>query len=500
MIKAFFEIKKRIKIIFYFFSQYIKFYSFYFLYKFHFYNEYTSEFLLSFFVDHKLINSIKSNNFSVEKNRKIFSETKILYKKFAKLYPENPNLHISMSLAYVLSCKKNFLDCNEQLINLQNKLSKKYKKNYLVIEPGYSLLTIGSVFTLDAWIKSIKLGFAEKKQLILPIPDSIKKPANPTMLKYLSKYIKVIKGNSEVKKYLPQIKRHQCYHSHFINIKNKKIPFAHSSSVFVQNIWNKKKSKPLFNLNKEDLIKGKKILEEMGVKRGSWFVTTHVRDASFKNKEDYRDSDINSFYEAYKEIIDNSGYVIRMGDSGMNSVDFNFKDNKFIDYAKSKFKDHFMDVFLCAQAKFMLGTSSGLSAISYIFGTQIALVNYVPTSTIYLRKGDIFTPPLFIDRRSNKKLSFKKTMSTPYSLGIIDGAYENILNVKLKKNSKEDIKFVAKKMIETLVKKKKYSKKEEKIQNKFKKITLNNETLLGAKISIPCRISKYFLQKNCNLL
>jgi hypothetical protein len=74
------------------------------------------------------------------------------------------------------------------------------------------------------------------------------------------------------------------------------------------------------------------------------------------------------------------------------------------------------------------------------------------------------------------------------------------LNVKLKKNSKEDIKFVAKEMIETLVKKKKYSKKDERIQNKFKKITLNNETLLGAKISIPCRISKYFLQKNCNLL
>jgi len=159
-----------------------------------------------------------------------------------------------------------------------------------------------------------------------------------------------------------------------------------------------------------------------------------------------------------------------------------------------------MDIFLCASAKFMLGTSSGLSAVSYVFKVPIVLVNYAPTAQVYLRKGDIFLPPIFRNITTNKKLSFKKTMSPPFSLGISDGIYKNILNVKLDKNSDEDIRLVTKEMLDNLLYKKRYSKIENQLQRKFRRITLKGNALIESNIPIACRIGKDFLKKNHQLL
>ena len=480
------------------FINFLKFYFFLIMYNFNFYMEHRSVFLLQYYINNLLLKNIESNRFSYKKNNKIFEKIESLYNDSTYRFPNNFLFHHYMSRAYLYTCRKEFLKCNEKMINLQNRIMEKSNKKFHVIEPGYAFLTIGSIYTIDAWIKSIKLNFCRFNKLILPTPKTLKKPVNPTLIKYLSKYIKIIKDLKESEKYLKLLKSHRCWHNHFINIKQKKIPYSHSASVYIEHIWHKKKKKPLFVLSKKDLIKGKKILKKMGVSENSWFVTSHVRDANFKSKETYRDSDITTFYKAYREIINNGGYVMRMGDK--NTKDIEFNNGKFIDYAKSEFKSDFMDIFLCARAKFMLGTSSGLSAVSYVFGTPIVMVNYVPISTIYLRKGDIFIPPTFIDLKKKKNLSFKKIMSTPYSLGASENIYKNILNVELKKNDDKDIYLVVQEMINNLIFKKKYSKEDEKLQKKFKKITLSENTLLESNIPIQCRIGKDFLKKNYNLL
>lgn len=480
------------------FINFLKFYFFSTMYNFNFNKEHHGEFLLQYYIYNLMLKNIESNKFSYKKNNKILKKIESLYNDLVYQFPDNLKFHYHMSRAYVYNCRKEFLKCNEKLINSQNRIVKKSNKKFHVIEPGYLFNTIGSIYTLDAWIKSIKLNFCRFNKLILPMPKNLKKPVNPTLIKYLSKYIKKIKSLKESEKYLKLLKSHKCYHESFINTGQKKMPYAHAASVYINNVWHKKKKKPLFLLSNKDLIKGKKILKEMGVRDNSWFVTSHVRDKNYKSKEEYRDSDIKTFYKAYSEIINRGGYVIRMGDK--NTKDIEFNNNKFIDYAKSEFKSDFMDIFLCARAKFMLGTSSGLSAVSYVFGTPIVMVNYVPISTIYLRKGDIFIPPTFIDLKKKKKLPFKKIMSIPYSLGGSKNIYKNILNVELKKNNDKDIYLVVQEMISNLILKKKYSKEDEKLQKKFKKITLSENTLLETNIPIQCRIGKDFLKKNYNLL
>jgi len=443
---------------------------------------------------------IESENFSYKKNKNILSKAKNLYEKFSNIYPENFMFHRVMSRAYIYNCKREFINCHRKLINISDKRIKELKNKFEIIEPGYALTTIGSIFTLDAYIKSIKLNFSSISQLILPFPQKHRRPVNPTLLRYLSKHVKVIKSPKESKKYVKFLNKNRCLHDHFINTPNNQIPFAHTASVYIENEWAKSRKKPLFILSKADFIKGRKILNKMGIKKNSWFVTTHVRDESFKGKEGYRDSDINTFSKAYTEVINSGGYVIRMGNANMKNIKHKFQNDKFIDYARSKFKSHFMDIFLCASAKFMLGTSSGLSAVSYVFKVPIVLVNYAPTAQVYLRKGDIFLPPIFRNITTNKKLSFKKTMSPPFSLGISDGIYKNILNVKLDKNSDEDIRLVTKEMLDNLLYKKRYSKIENQLQRKFRRITLKGNALIESNIPIACRIGKDFLKKNHQLL
>ena len=68
---------------------------------------------------------------------------------------------------------------------LQNK-----GNNFLIIEPGLILNTIGTIFNLDAWIKSRILGFQKNYKLILPvIPELKNKIINPSMMSYIKPYI-----------------------------------------------------------------------------------------------------------------------------------------------------------------------------------------------------------------------------------------------------------------------------------------------------------------------
>ena len=491
-------VKKKIKILLYFFINNFKFFTFLFINKFFFLDEKKSVSLLYFYMN-ILAKNISSDNFCNRKNKKIFNKIELLFNKSVKRYPDNIRLYEVMCHTYLYNCKSE-MKFLKKIYQQQNKTLKKSNKNFLVIEPGYALLTIGSAFSLDAWIKSKKLGFTHNKvsKLILPTPKGIKKPTNPTLMKYFSKYLEIKTDITESNKYLSEINKRLCTHLWYLNVNRKEIIRTHLAAVHIQSAWDKQKRKPLFSLSKDDLAKGKKILKKMGFKKNSWFVTTHVRDKNFKGADGYRDSDINSFYEAFDEIINRGGYVIRMGSDDARPTDY--KNKKFIDYAKSKFRSDFMDVFLCAQAKFMLGTSSGLSAVSRIFGVPILLVNYLPTGTIYGRKGDIFIPQNFISRKNNKRLTFKKTMSEPYSLGMTDGAYHNVLKVKLEKNSSGDIKNATKEMFDHTIYKKKYSSRDQRLQNEFKKVAFEKKILPGLKKLITCRIGKDFLEKNQQLL
>ena len=81
--------------------------------------------------------------------------------------------------------------------------------------------------------------------------------------------------------------------------------------------------------------------------------------------------------------------MIRIGDTSIQPLPA--MPNVF-DYTVSRAKSDWMDVFLLAASRFMIGTSSGPAGVSYVFGVPIAMSNNLPSAATYLSKEDLFLP------------------------------------------------------------------------------------------------------------
>jgi len=134
--------------------------------------------------------------------------------------------------------------------------------------------------------------------------------------------------------------------------------------------------------------KGEEWLRNHGWNEGQPYVCIIVRDSAFldhlspptsKNNWDYhryRDSNINTYIEGIKWLIDKGYFVIRMG-SKMRSPIL-FTDKKFVDYPFCTEKSDFLDVWLFANCTYTISTGTGPDLISAIYNKPILLINVLP--------------------------------------------------------------------------------------------------------------------------
>ena len=84
-----------------------------------------------------------------------------------------PQLYLWTSIAALsLGKKDQWINNRLEYIKRQSLITEKLHKkenNFLIIEPGLILNTIGTTFNLDAWIKSRILGFQKDHKLISDI-------------------------------------------------------------------------------------------------------------------------------------------------------------------------------------------------------------------------------------------------------------------------------------------------------------------------------------------
>ena len=470
---------------------------------FNFPNSYAFFLVIKKIFRNQLMKNINSLNFDKNQMHKIYDKIITLQNKAINANADEPNLYLAVATASLITGKTEEYKLNRlKYLEKQKTLTLSAQEkgfDFQIIEPGLVAATIGTSINLDAWIKSRILGFQKKNPLILPFPPVYKnKITNRCMLDYYRPYIDIIEDPKQAKYYYSFLKDLMCVHDVHIPCGDNIVPFTHSSAVYVQSIWDKQGRKPLFKLTEEHKSRGNKILKDMGLPNNAWFVTCHVRESKFKGKEGFRDSDISTYFKAFKEIVKQGGWVIRVGDKSMRPLP---KIPQVIDYAVSEYKSDWMDIFLLAAPKFMLGTSSGPATVSYVFGVPIAMTNYLPTATTYLSKRDLFLPRLMQRKDDGKMLGFKELMTLPYSLGITDGMYDNVFRIKTIPNTETEIKLLCSEMLEKLQGSVKYSQEDEKLQKIFKTKTAEKEVMIGfPNFPIQCRIGKDFLNYHKELI
>ncbi|MBX9963563.1 MAG: TIGR04372 family glycosyltransferase [Burkholderiales bacterium] len=171
---------------------------------------------------------------------------------------------------------------------------------------------------------------------------------------------------------------------------------------------------PLLKLEDSHRTEGWNVLRLMGMPEGAWFVCVHAREAGFSVQDEtahaHRNSDINLLVPAMREIRRRGGWIVRMGDPSMRPLP---SMDGVIDYALHPLRSDRMDVFLCAEARFFVGNTSGLFVVATVFGRPSALANMVPTSHLAFAPGDISIPKLIWSKSQQRYLTFAELFAGP---------------------------------------------------------------------------------------
>lgn len=365
-------------------------------------------------------------------------------------------------------------------------------------------------FVLDTALTYLKSKSDEKKskKKIFHI-FGIKKPVTNSFLKILWKrqfvilpFLDLLLLIGRVANFLSRSKDHL-----FIN----ELQFENEEKIF--------KDKIKFNFKIKEISKGKKLLDNLNIPENSKIILIAGRDNDwaylYKKKFDinnwdiekyveqqsYRNINIDTFRDAALKLVDLGYYVVRVGTPTKNK--FNFESNtKIIDYANSKFRSDFGDIYLGKVCSFYFGSDSGIINVPKIFGKPVA---HVGTDILHIyacaaHQPVPFIPKIAVDKETGKKIKLKnfleydlvRAKSNNYHFNRKNKAY--FLN-----NSAEDIKHFAVECDKMFKKKLIFDKDEKEMQDHFwrvvKKIYPNNFSP-----NLKTIISPHFLKKNLDIL
>ncbi len=249
---------------------------------------------------------------------------------------------------------------------------------------------------------------------------------------------------------------------------------------------------PVLSLTDLDRKRGWKLLHDLGMREGAWFVCVHCRENGYgyhKHKESLRNVDVDSYFLAMQEIVARGGWVVRVGDPTMKPIP---KMKNVIDYAHLGVKSDWIDVFLCASCRFFLGSNSGLSNLASVFGVASGITNIAgPVSAVFpYGPQDIGIPKLIWSKKEKRYLGFKEILTSAIGNFRTDLLFAKY-NIRVIDNSPEDIRDVALEVLERLEGKISYSEEDEKLQQRFKSLMNAAHFSYGA-IS---RVGRSFLRK-----
>ena len=215
--------------------------------------------------------------------------------------------------------------------------------------------------------------------------------------------------------------------------------------------WENLGNPPLFSLKSEHRDRGNETIQKLGLPKDAWHVCLHVREQGYHNDHtDLVSSDrnvkIESFFPAIEAITKRGGWVVRMGDRSMSPLP---PMEGVIDYPFSEHKSDWMDVYLTATSRFLLGTASGLFLIPTFFGVPNIITNQTPISQRPYSSKDLFIFKRYRDMRDGKIIPLADSCTMPLR-GTKNAPFLRGIEVDVIDNTAEEIGDVTLEMLDTL--------------------------------------------------
>jgi putative glycosyltransferase (TIGR04372 family) len=356
--------------------------------------------------------------------------------------------------------------------------------------------SIGHIGLIACHVKMRMLGWigVDTKFFLLAPPG---RTANQPLVRYFAKYVSVI-DDPFLCNIIEPVREFAEEPVSVLNVKDGECAFLYKVFSEVETKWGESDRPPLFQLSDEHRSEGRKVLAKMcGGGAADKFVAVHVRTSGFSShggtvheSESVRSSDIGTYTDAFKAIIARRYLPIRVGDSTTPRVR---EGLGVFDYAHSSCRSDWMDIFLFAEAAFMIGTQSGPQIVSSLFGTQNVDVNWAPPAVRPFNRNCVFIPKLLRDRRTGRLLSLREQISEP--LGFIEET-EQLKNLGLEAvdNSPDEIVEVVEEMMDRVEGRWRSCEQDNRLQARYDDVCLSAGGYLGAPVG------RQFLRKYAPVL
>ena len=177
------------------------------------------------------------------------------------------------------------------------------------------------------------------------------------------------------------------WNSTLIGGKFHSLPSSLTDSRDIFGLFSKTDSSLSFTESEDSWMKS--WLTTKGWQEGEPFVVLHVRDSKYLKHQlpgvdcsyhDYRNSKIMSYLKAVDWLTARGVRVIRIGRFPEEALPVN--SSKVVDHASSSNQNDLIDIWLCANATFIISTASGLDYLGGIYRVPILFLNAIPLANI----------------------------------------------------------------------------------------------------------------------
>ena len=265
------------------------------------------------------------------------------------------------------------------------------------------------------------------------------------------------------------------------------------------------------SLTKDEIKLGRNLLlENYNISHDSKIVCVTVRDneylkITYPNKDwsyhDYRNCEINNYIKSIEFLIDQGYYVFRVGK--ITNKKINLKNPKLIDYANSKYKSDFLDIYLASACEFFINGNSGIEGMYALFRKPILRTNFTGMFKMDTGKRNhlyIFKLYKNISTKKLQPFSLEKKSSKGY-FDTNDLLKENLSIIE---NTSEEILISTKEFLDLIIyDNDRRSNSEKELENKFRDMytqSLKDGNFIYSNNLVKTRVCTKFLLKYKELI
>jgi putative glycosyltransferase (TIGR04372 family) len=273
---------------------------------------------------------------------------------------------------------------------------------------------LGDAATLDYVIKLGILEGRAPEDTILYLPPG-SRVANRFLLQQIATRLSLIEHAKDLP-FTPDAASALCFHYQFPRGPDGNTTHFWQLASETNRRWEQESKGPLLVLPPEIEKRGWSGLREAGMPTDAWFVALHLREGRWDGRSagmhGIRNADMSTYLPAIAEITRRGGWVLRMGDPGMNPMP---RLPNVIDYCHSAIRADWMDIFIVARSRFLLGTTSGPAFIPPLYGVPSVLTNWWPPAQRPWRSSEIFLPKMLRRIKDQRYLSLSESFREPFS-------------------------------------------------------------------------------------